>query len=207
MKGLQIFLKSKGYNLEVDGVIGKDTLSALKEYISAVFLNKKYVHVSKGLVYIRTDEKLTNSYDDFVVLFVGGEIVKVAPCSTTAGKYYVQNPISYGGITGTAIAVEQQVIGSHKYIYKQDWSTLWLKMPYFQQVRPIDIFRDGNKDAILDRKAPKQFGLFGINLHRGGLGGLIDKWSAGCQVTPDVHWKEIIKYFSEGEIINFNLIN
>ena len=125
---------------------------------------------------------------------------------TVGGKYYVQNPISYGGITGTAIAVEQQVVGSHKYVYKQDWSTLWLKMPYFQQVRPIDIFRDGNKDGVIDRGA-KQFGLFGINLHRGGLGGLIDKWSAGCQVTPDVHWKEIIKYFSEGEIINFNLIN
>lgn len=206
MKGLQIFLNSKGYKLEPDGVIGKNTLSALKEYISAVFLNKKYVHMNKGLVYIRTDEKLTNSYDDFVVLFVGGDIVKVAPCSTTAGNYYIQNPITHGGITGTAIAVEQQIVGSHKYVYKKDWSTLWLKMPYFQQVRPIDIFRDGNKDGNLDRGA-KQFGLFGINLHRGGLGFINQNWSAGCMVTPDVHWKEIIKYFSEGEIINFNLIN
>jgi peptidoglycan hydrolase-like protein with peptidoglycan-binding domain len=206
MKGLQIFLNSKGYDLEVDGVLGKNTLSAVREYISTVFLNKKYVHMNKGLVYLRTDDKLTNSYDDFVVLFVNGEIKMIAPCSTTAGNYYIQNPITYGGVTGTAIAVEQQVIGSHQFVYKKDWTTLWLKMPYFKQIKPIGIFRDGNKDGILNR-AKIFMGLFGINLHRGGLGGMIDKWSAGCQVTPDVFWKEIIKYFSEGEIINFNLIN
>ena len=206
MKGLQIFLNSKGYKLDVDGVIGDKTKSALKEYVSNTFFQKKFTLPLKGLVYLRTDDKLTNSFDDFVVLFKSGNIEVIAPCSTTAGKYYVQNPITHGGITGTAIAVEQQVMGSHKFIYKQDWSTLWLKMPYFQQIKPINIFRDGNKDGILDR-GKIYCGLFGINLHRAGLGSFIDRWSAGCQVVPDAYWKEIIKHFTEGEIINFNLIN
>ena len=78
-------------------------------------------------------------------------------------------------------------------------------MPYFKQIKAIDIYRDGNKDGAID-KTKTQNGLFGINFHRAGAGSLVDRWSAGCQVVPDAYWKEVIKYFTSGELIHFNLI-
>jgi hypothetical protein len=205
MKHVQTYLKSKGFDLDVDGVIGNKTKEALTKYIKFVFGQKGYAYPTKGLVFVRTDNKLTNSFDDFVALIKDSEVLLVAPCSTTAGKYWVQNPITHGGIAGTAIAVEQQVLKSHTFVTKKDWSTLWLKMPYFQQTSQIEIYRDGDKDGDLDRGKTYR-GLFGINLHRGGLGSFIDRWSAGCPVIPDAYWKQIIPHFFNGEKIDFNLI-
>ena len=81
---------------------------------------------------------------------------------------------------------------------------MWLGCPYFQQVKPIQIFRDGNKDGNLDEKVIQK-GLFGINMHQAGLGNFIDNWSAGCQVVPKAYWLKVIPYFKNGEIIDFSL--
>lgn len=203
MKQIQQFLNAKGYNLTIDGVLGDKSLSAIKEYI----LNetKDYTLNIKELVWVRTDMNLTNTFDDFVVLLIDKEIKYVAPCSTTAGNFYVKNPITYGGITGTAIAKKQQVIMSHQFISSANWKSLWLGMPYFKQMKAIEIYRDGNKDGKIDTQISTK-GIYGINLHHGGLGSIVDRWSAGCQVVPDKYWLEIIKYFKSGEFINFTLI-
>lgn len=197
MKQVQDYLNLLGANLKPDGVIGPLTISALEKYLP------KKVH--KGIVWVRCDERLTNTYDDFGVLFVGNRVVSVFPCSTTAGKHYVQNPITHGGVTGTAIACRQTVTGSHKFVSNANWKSLWLGAPYFQQIKPIKIYRDGNKDEVIDTKVIQE-GLFGINLHRAGLGSFIDRWSAGCQVVPDKYWFNVVKYFKDGEIIDFVLI-
>lgn len=205
MKQVQQYLNQRGCNLTVDGVIGQKTIQALDEFLKSEMYNLKYNKVSKGIIYVRTDDKLTNSYDDFAVLIINDKIEMVVPCSTTAGKFYVQNPITTGGITGTAIACKQQVKGSHQFVTAKTWTSLWLNAPFFRQIKPIAIYRDGNKDGIIDTKTITK-GLYGINLHRGGLGSLIDRWSAGCQVVPDKYWFEIVKYFANGEVIDFTLI-
>jgi hypothetical protein len=82
---------------------------------------------------------------------------------------------------------------------------LWLGAPYFAQVGAMKIYRDGNKDNKID-EVNVQVGLFGINLHRAGLGSFIDNWSAGCQVVPDKYWFEVVKHFTNGEKIDFVLI-
>ena len=64
-------------------------------------------------------------------------------------------------------------------------------MPYFQQTKSIKIYRDGNKDGVIDKKIVQE-GLFGINFHQAGLGNLIDNWSAGCQVVPKAYWLKVI---------------
>ena len=135
---------------------------------------------------------------------MNGEVAEVFPCSTTAGKHYIQNPITYGGVTGTAIAAAQYVRGSHQFKTSSNWKSLWLGMPYFQQIKSIQIFRDGNKDAVLDEKVIQK-GLFGINFHQAGLGNLIDNWSAGCQVVPKAYWLKVITHFKDGDIIDFSL--
>jgi hypothetical protein len=196
MKQVQSYLNKFGCNLVVDGIIGPQTKEAVKKYIT----NQK-----KGITWVRCDNMLTNTFEDFGVLWVGGDIALIFPCSTTAGKHYIQNPITHGGITGTAIAARQTVKYSHIFKTSANWKSLWLGAPYFQQVGAIKIYRDGNKDNKID-EINIQVGLFGINLHRAGLGSFIDNWSAGCQVVPDKYWFEVVKHFTNGEKIDFVLI-
>jgi hypothetical protein len=204
MRNLQEFLNTKGENLKVDGVVGRFTLDALDRYITAECIKRKWYTHGNGLVWIRTDNTFSNKFDDFVAVYKGHRIVYAAPASTTAGDFYVYNPLTVGGITGTAVAVEQQVQNSHKFVSGANWANLWLGAPYFQQVLPIEIYRDGNKNNQVD-KVTKQKGLYGINFHRGGVGNLVNKWSAGCQTVPDAYWFEIVKRFNPGDVIAFTL--
>jgi hypothetical protein len=129
----------------------------------------------------------------------------ILPCSTTPGDYIIFNPLTVGGITGSAVACEQQVIGSHKFVTAPDWKHLWLNAPYFFQAGAIEIWRDANKDRKLD-KTIKTKGWYGINFHRGGIGHAVDTWSAGCLVVPDKIWYQAIKVFKPNQLINFTLI-
>lgn len=204
MKNLQSLLFQKGYDVKIDGVIGPKTLEATQDYISREINKRNWKQTIKGFVFIRLDQNLTNTFDDICVRYNNGKIDNIVPCTTTAGNYYIYNPLTSGGITGTAIAKEQQVLDSHKFVSSPNWKSLWLGAPYFQQVKPITIYRDSNKDTKID-KINIQTGLFGINFHRGGLGSIIDRWSAGCQVTPDVYWFKMIDIFTNGELVNYTM--
>jgi len=205
MKLLQTLLNKHGYNLAVDGVAGKMTLAATTSFLKLECEKRNFVFETKGLIYIRLDQNLTDTFDDICCRINAGVVDMVTPCSTTAGDYYLFNPITYNNITGTAVAKEQQVLFSHQYVTGRTWVNLWSKMPYFQQIKPIYIFRDGNKDRVLN-KTHLQFGLFGINLHRGWSGAKNWNCSAGCQIVPDVYWQELIKIFLPGEYIGFTLM-
>ncbi len=116
MKNLQIYLNTKGAKIANDGVIGSQTINALDNYIKAEIKARKYVMPVDGLVWLRTDMVFSNKFDDFVVCYKNGRIVYVAPASTTAGDFYVYNPLTVGGVTGTAVAVAQQVTNSHRFV-------------------------------------------------------------------------------------------
>jgi len=205
MKNFQTILKEKGYYKgEVDGIIGPMSLAATQQYVLDELAKRKWVKPKTEFVWIRTDQTFDNKFADIVVCFNQGKADMILPCSTTAGDFYVFNPLTVGGITGVAVAAEQQIIESHKFVTSSSWKSLWLGAPYFQQVRPITIYRDGNKNKNLD-KSITQFGLYGINFHRGGIGSFIDRWSAGCQVVPDKQWFEAIKIFTNGQSTNFTL--
>jgi hypothetical protein len=205
MVRLQEYLNSKGYNLTLDGVIGEKTKTALLTYIIKTYTEKKYRSQNKMFIWIRTDENLTNSFDDFCVLVINYKIEYVCKATTTAGDHYIFNPITSGGITGTAITVKQQIIEAHEFTTAKDWKTLWLGMPYFKQIKPLDIYRDWNKDRKIDT-LKKTFGIYGINLHQMGIGNLINNWSAGCNGTAKQDWTKIVQYFTAGEKIDYTLI-
>jgi hypothetical protein len=205
MVRLQEYLNSKGYNLKPDGVIGEKSKTALWNYIFKTYKENKYRSTNKMLVWIRTDENLTNDFEDFCVLVIDLEVIYVCKATTTAGDHYIFNPITSGGITGTAITCKQQIVESHEFTTSKDWKTLWLGMPYFKQVMPLTIYRDWNKDRHIDT-LKKTFGMYGINLHQMGLGNLINNWSAGCNGTAKSDWEKIIEYFSAGEKIDYTLI-
>lgn len=204
MRKLQEILNANGAKLVVDGIVGQRTLTALHQYVKSNLEKRKWVMPKDGLVWIRTDKNLTNTFDDFVAVYKSGLPVMALPCSTTAGDYSIFNPLTVGGITGTAVAMEQQIIGAHQFVTAANWKFLWLNAPYFMQVLPITIYRDGNKNRLIDSHI-KQFGLFGINFHRGGVAATINGWSAGCHIVQDNMWFEVCKLFANGQRIDYTL--
>jgi hypothetical protein len=206
MKGFQQILKDRGYYQgNIDGIVGPLTLGGAKQWIDAEMDQRGWVKPVTDLVWIRTDQSFDNKFADYVVRFNNRIADMVMACSTTPGDYIVFNPLTVGGITGSAVACEQQVIGSHKFVTAPDWKHLWLNAPYFFQAGAIEIWRDANKDRKLDKNV-KTKGWYGINFHRGGIGHAVDNWSAGCLVVPDKIWHQAIKIFKPNQLINFTLI-
>lgn len=206
MRNFQQILKDRGYYQgAIDGIVGPLTLGGAKAWIDAEMNIRGWVKPVNDLVWIRTDQTFDNKFSDFVVRFNNRIADMIMPCSTTPGDYIVFNPLTVGGITGSAVACEQQVIGSHRFVTAPDWKHLWLNAPYFFQAGAIEIWRDANKDRNLDKNI-KTKGWYGINFHRGGIGHAVDTWSAGCLVVPDVRWFEAIKIFQNNQLINFTLI-
>lgn len=206
MRNFQQILKDRGYYQgAIDGIVGPLTLGGAKAWIDAEMNIRGWVKPVNDLVWIRTDQSFDNKFSDYVVRFNNRIADMIMPCSTTPGDYIVFNPLTVGGITGSAVACEQQVIGSHRFVTAPDWKHLWLNAPYFFQAGAIEIWRDANKDRNLDKNI-KTKGWYGINFHRGGIGHAVDTWSAGCLVVPDVRWFEAIKIFQNNQLINFTLI-
>jgi hypothetical protein len=206
MKAFQQILKDRGYySGAIDGIIGPLSLAGAKQWIDAEMNIRGWVKPVNDLVWIRTDQSFDNKFSDYVVRFSNRIADMIMPCSTRPGNYWIFNPVTVGGITGTAIACEQQVIGSHTFVTSPNWKSLWLGAPYFMQTSVIEIYRDGNKDKMID-KTIKTKGWYGINFHRGGLGSIVDQWSAGCMVVPDSRWFEAIKIFKQNALYNFTLI-
>lgn len=205
MINLQELLNTKGYNLKLDGIVGAKTLIATQEYIFSEILKRKWIMPVNDFIWLRLDNTLTNTYDDICVRFNNKTVDMIFPCSTTAGDYYIFNPITEGGITGTAVAIEQQVINSHKFMTSANWKSLWLGQPYFQQILPISYFRDGNKDRVINTgKIYKD--LIGLNFHHGGIENFINNWSAACFISHPADWVKAINIFKNGDINTLTLI-
>ena len=206
MQNFQKILKDRGYYQgTIDGIVGPLTLGGAKQWIDAEMNIRGWVKPVNDFVWIRTDQTFDNKFADYCIRFNNRIADMIMTCSTTPGDYIVFNPLTVGGITGSAVACEQQVIGSHKFVTAPDWKHLWLNAPYFFQAGAIEIWRDANKDRKLD-KTIKTKGWYGINFHRGGIGHAVDTWSAGCLVVPDKRWFEAIKIFKPNQFINFTLI-
>jgi hypothetical protein len=206
MKIFQKILKDRGYySGAIDGIVGPLTLTATKQWIDAEMNIRGWVKPVNDLVWIRTDQTFDNKFSDYVIRFNNRIADMIMPCTTTPGDYYIFNPLTVGGITGAAVACEQQTIASHRFTTSANWKSLWLGAPYFYQIGAVEIYRDGNKDRNLD-KSTKTKGFYGINFHRGGIGSAVDNWSAGCMVVPDARWFEAIKIFQPNQLINFTLI-
>ena len=206
MKNFQELLKKKGYyNGSIDGIIGPLSLAATDKFVSNEIIKRGWNLPKTEFVWLRTHQNLDNKFADICVRYNNGIADMVIPCSTRPGDFYVFNPLTVGGITGCAIACEQQQVNSHTFNTSGNWKSLWLGAPFFMQTGAVEIYRDGNKDRIIN-KAVKTKGWYGINFHRGGIGSAVDNWSAGCMVVADNIWFQAIKIFKANQLINFTLI-
>lgn len=134
-----------------------------------------------NIVGVRADSTTPNKFDDFIYVFFknGGsdwEGYKY-PATTDTGTYWLKNPMNSGG---SALLKEGQYVDAYKRgLHKSQY-------PALVQQKSVTVFRDYNRDAILDFNNGKEStGLFGINIHRASASSpsdAVDKWSAGCQV-------------------------
>ena len=164
--------------------------------------------VEKGIIWIRTDEVIDDKFADLCCVVINSEIVYIAPASTIPGVHYWKNLANSAG-TG-AMRENQQVQDSHKLtdtpLYKKDGTQKGLsKMPYFNDIKDYDVYRDPNKDLIFDKHTIKN-GEYGMFFHRAGGGAKVGQWSAGCQVVPDTYWRTVLTYFNLGDTIDLNQI-
>ena len=107
------------------------------------------------------------------------------PATCDPGTYWLESPMR---ADGTAILIPGQ--------YRSSWQ-LGLHKGYeaLVQCKPVKVWRDNNKDKIIDwgrSKAHK--GMYGINIHKAGAkSSRVDRWSAGCQVLSQAaHFADLM---------------
>lgn len=158
--------------------------------ITTVFIKKGYQfdlsreYGAVNLIGIRTRSEEINVFND---LFYLHHIDKRKnsnlfefEITTDPGKYWLLNPPN---IKGTAIMVPGQYKNAYKLgLHKNSYEALI-------QAMPVKVFRDNNKNLILDTSGLVYTGFYGINIHRSNPENesvLVNKWSAGCQVFKRV---------------------
>ena len=212
---IQKILKEKGFNLGtsgpnkdgVDGIVGPLTLGKATKWLKSEHVKLGYLWFHKGGISLRITDTFTNGFTELFFVVRGGEVVSVSPWTTKPGSYWIQNPVTVGGVKGTGIQKEGQWIHSHEYVAKP--KRKWGKAGYFKQVGTIEVYRDGDRDNTLDKNvtqfAPTWYGFF---LHAMGSGRNIYNWSAGCCGAPLAYWQKYIDpYFKNGDVISHTIIN
>lgn len=141
-----------------------------------------------NIIGVRTRHNGTNKFDDELHVVYkdhrGAWVDLSFPCTTDPGLYYLQQPMN---VNGTAILKPGQYRGSHKIgLHRGRYAAL-------VQARPVSVYRDRNRDAVLDMEADTvRSGNYGINIHHAGADSkLVDRWSAGCTVVANLQDWEI----------------
>ena len=133
-----------------------------------------------NIVGVRSFNMRANKFDDSINVFYKNTKkdweVRVYKATTDPGTYYLEYPMK---VAGTAIMVPGQYRSSHKIGTHKTYEALVQRGK-----NPIKIYRDSNKDEILDMSSDTVIeGWYGINIHKAGSDSkIVEKWSAGCQV-------------------------
>tara|TARA_R110002167_G_scaffold68631_8_gene193772 strand:- start:1147 stop:1761 length:615 start_codon:yes stop_codon:yes gene_type:complete len=161
------------------------------EYLQGVIEGMGYSFFTKGnynvnIIGVRNPNLVANSFDDTMICAYKVKdqwVLKEWQITTDAGTYWLENPLN---VKGCALLVPNQYRG----VYKIDKH----RNKYYalcQRNGEVEVYRDDTKDQILNfDDATKQWGYFGINIHRSNPyseSKNVDKWSAGCQVFKKVN--------------------
>ncbi len=150
-----------------------------------------------NFIWLRLSDKITNYFTDVLhVAYKENNVEKVLslPATTKPGiKGSIDSPITYEGVTGTAIICPGQ--------YRASWSFIdsyyeFSKYPYFRQVKGINYWRDGDKDLLVDEIQEQSSKLFGTHWHRmsnkGATGFPINNWSLGCCGSEEPYFCKLL---------------
>ena len=175
---------------------------------SAIVLNDKPFYIN--IVVERKNRVFTNKFDDTIYWLWKDDTntwnLKSTNCTSKAGLYYAQNPLSS---LGTGILKTGYYKGSHKLGYHKG------KYVALVQNKELPVWRDNDKDDWIDYVKEEE-GWFGINIHRANpsIESInVDKWSAACIVFSNpkaftTFIKQCQKHESiYGNSFDLNLIN
>jgi len=155
-----------------------------------------------NFIWCRNDYHATNHFtDDLYIAYKESNIEKVlnVKCTTKPGlKGSLYNPTTVEGIKGTAVIQEGQYKGAWKFIDSYDEFS---KYPFFQQIKPINYWRDGDKDEEIDETNAQLNKIFGTHWHKMSNVGdkrkiedfMVNNWSLGCCGAPIVEWDNVIE--------------
>ncbi|MFS1525818.1 hypothetical protein ACL7TT_17180 [Microbulbifer sp. 2304DJ12-6] len=135
-----------------------------------------------NLIGIRSADTCANRFNDHLAVawsFHGTPHCLIFPATTDPGGYWRENPVQ---VNGTAILVPGQYAGLWQLgLHRGQYRAL-------VQRAPARVYRDNNRDRVLDFDGSIEGGLFGINCHRASANHTsqqVDRWSAGCQVLAN----------------------
>ena len=221
---VKLFQKAAG--LAVDGVVGPKTMMALSRQQTATGAQRSadppaiiraieamdYLVYEDGKINIigvrRTNDVEPNKFDDDIYLaWVGGGEwqSRCYPCTTDPGTYWLESPMR---VDGTAIMVPGQYVDAYCWgLHRGNYETLVNRGPG----GPVKVYRDANKDDILDMDPSTIEEGHGLNLHHAGTdSSQVNRWSAGCQVFKRLSdWHEAMAVWkaSDAELFTYTLIN
>lgn len=167
-------------------------------------------NLNLNFVFERTSDIITNKFTDWLHLAFqenGVDNILTIPCTTKPGiKGSTDSPITYEGVTGTAIIVPGQYKSTWEF---RDTDKEFSHYPYFRQVKPIDYWRDGNKDQLVDRVQFQDDKIFGTHWHKmsqvGTYGsGLVNNWSLGCMGAAEPEFKKLLPIVRKSVVIYGN---
>lgn len=177
------------------------------ESIKKTILNKKFKwyegQLNLNFVWERTSDVITNMFTDYVhIAYSENNVNKILslPATTKPGiKGSIDSPITYEGITGTAIMVPGQYLSSWEF---RDVYNEFSEYPYFRQIKGINYWRDGDKDLIVDHVQQQNDKIFKTHWHRMSQtatygSGLVNNWSLGCIGCPEPIWYAILPIVRE----------
>lgn len=133
-----------------------------------------------NLIGVRSKSRDSNRFDDVFhcayQLDDGSWVDHVYPCTTDPGTYWLLRPAR---VEGTAIVAPGQYRGCWKLgLHKGQYEAL-------VQCGPIAVYRDADRDGVLEYQGAPIPGIYGINCHHANSmrpSTVVDRWSAGCQV-------------------------
>lgn len=145
---------------------------------------------SINIVAVRSLPGIPNSFDDWVCVFwmdQGKWSFEAFKATTDPGRYWLLNP---GRINGTAILYPGQYLSSHKIGLHTGYRAL-------TQNTTLKVWRDKDKDLVLDYTGTIYTDVAGLNIHHAGTAStLVEKWSAGCIVIANItDWKKFESIF------------
>lgn len=135
---------------------------------------------------VRSNDLQSNAFNDWLTFSYrrddGVFAFYAFQATTDAGLYWRQNPENAKGV---GVLVPGYYPGLwHRGLHRGQY-------PALVQTGPCDVWRDNNRDAVLDigSATPIERGVkIGLNLHHAravGASAQVDKWSAACQVVAD----------------------
>lgn len=175
--------------------MNKPTIEQIKNAMNRagmVFFTAPY---SVTLGAIRTKDNTANTFNDWLFAHFYGKdgksVFAIVPGTTDAGLYYRLNPMN---VEGTAIIQHgKQYRGAFQLQdpKKNPEQRGHRGQKAFRQIKPLDYWRDADRDKYLDFEGETQTDIFFTNGHYMGTRGVtVDKWSAGC-------WGSIEKYMNQ----------